>query len=203
MAKPQKKGLDYFPLDTDFLKDQKIQRLMLEFGCEGLSVFIAVLCEVYASQGYYVAIKGGFYPAIGFSVGVDETKVNEIVHRCLELDLFDRGMYEGELILTSRAIQLRYGVICRRMKRWIREEFRLVSDADFNDAEKEGDSINNKIINERIKEREKEIEIEKENKIKKETYHEKNKSNNSNDDATRRAELLRMAEAATRGSRDA
>jgi len=212
MTKPLKRGLEYFPLDTDFIRDLKIQRLMLEFGCEGLSVFIAVLCEAYASQGYYAPVNGGFYSAIAFTVGLDEIKVKKIVHYCLELNLFDQGLYDGELILTSSAIQLRYGVISRRTRNRIKEEFRLVSDADFGHVEKAAHSINNKINKERIKGKENEKENEKENRNEnintktnknktendnKTEIYENEKSTNRNDDSARRAELRRMAEIAT------
>jgi len=59
MARPSKKGLAYFPLDTTFLNDRKTQRLLLEYGCEG----VAVLCEIYATNGYYTLRTKQIHPA--------------------------------------------------------------------------------------------------------------------------------------------
>ena len=35
MARPAKKGLEYFPMDTDFFADKKIRLLRGEFGAAG------------------------------------------------------------------------------------------------------------------------------------------------------------------------
>ena len=47
MARPLKKGLGYFPLDTDLYSDRKIQRLLRKYGCKGICIYLAILCEIY------------------------------------------------------------------------------------------------------------------------------------------------------------
>lgn len=54
MARPLKKGLGYFPLDTNMLSDRKIQRLVHRYGCKGICTYLTVLCEIYGERGYYI-----------------------------------------------------------------------------------------------------------------------------------------------------
>jgi len=183
-----KKGLDYFPLDTDFVRDLKIQRLLLEFGCEGLSVFIAVLCEIYSSQGYYVSVKSGFFSSIGFPLKLEEAKVKLIIHFCLEVDLLDRNLYEACLILTSYGVQQRYAVISKRTKNRIKPEYLIVREEDM--TEPETNLYINENINENENGNEKKTRIDYENKH----------SKQSHSDLDRQRELRRMARAATAGS---
>ena len=55
MARPLKKGLGYFPLDTDLYSDRKIQRLLRKYGCKGICIYLAILCEIYREKGYYIS----------------------------------------------------------------------------------------------------------------------------------------------------
>jgi hypothetical protein len=135
MARHVKKGLDYFPMDTDFVRDLKIQRLLLEFGSEGLSVFMAVLCEVYASQGYYVAVRSGFYTDIGFTLGMDAEKVKQIAEYCLKLGLLDHALYKQWGILTSYGVQQRYSVIRRNEENSIKPKYLITREECFSDTE--------------------------------------------------------------------
>jgi len=162
MTKPLKRGLEYFPLDTDLVRDLKIRRLVLAFGCEGLSVFIAVLCEAYASEGYYVAVKSGFYNDSGFMLGLKPERIRDIVGYCVEIGLFDRRMYEEKMILTSYGIQQRYQTIHIRKTNRIKEEFLVVRECSFPD-EKMTSHINiNKNIDVILKERKEKERKEKE-----------------------------------------
>ncbi|WP_106828466.1 Lin1244/Lin1753 domain-containing protein [Parabacteroides pacaensis] len=43
MARPFKKGLDYFPFNVYFLENRKIQRLRKIYGNVGLVVYLAIL----------------------------------------------------------------------------------------------------------------------------------------------------------------
>lgn len=119
MGRPLKKGLAYFPMDTDLVGDRKIQRLLLEYGSEGLAAFVTVLCEIYRSNGYYISVDDGFYFDIGFSLHVDEKRIKEIILYCVKIRLFDAKMLKDKSILTSSGIQNRYFEICKRSKNQI------------------------------------------------------------------------------------
>ena len=77
MARPLKKGLGYFPLDTDLYSDRKIQRLLRKYGCKGICIYLAILCEIYREKGYYISsvVRQGTVgiPAGTFFAGDTET----------------------------------------------------------------------------------------------------------------------------------
>ena len=92
MSRPIKKGLSYFPLDTDILSDRKIRRLFQNYGCEGFSTYMAILCEAYGTTGYYVRYTDDFCFDIGFTLNLKEERVREIIGFCVEIRLFNRDL---------------------------------------------------------------------------------------------------------------
>ena len=84
MSRPIKKGLSYFPLDTDILSDRKIRRLFQNYGCEGFSTYMAILCEAYGTTGYYVRYTDNFCFDIGFTLNLKEEQIREIIGFCVE-----------------------------------------------------------------------------------------------------------------------
>ena len=116
MSRPIKKGLSYFPLDTDILSDRKTRRLFQNYGCEGFSTYMAILCEAYGTTGYYVRYTDDFCFDIGFSLNLKEERVREIIGFCVEIRLFNRDLFARQGILTSFGIQSRYREINKRMQ---------------------------------------------------------------------------------------
>lgn len=130
MARPQKQGCDYFPVDVDIfnddkfiafeiLLDQRWEKSLPEFTGEkprlmgGFSVVFRILAEVYRN--------GYFYPFSEFSKGILSHKakipaevLSFIVGTCLEVEIFDQSMYDKHQILTSEGIQKRYVTIKKR-----------------------------------------------------------------------------------------
>ena len=47
MARIKKKGLDYFPLNTDFIHDRTVRRLMKREGDSALSILVEVLSYIF------------------------------------------------------------------------------------------------------------------------------------------------------------
>jgi len=135
MARPIKRGLSYFPLDTDFMRDRKVQRLILEYGAEGISVFLGVLCEIYATEGYFLPVADEIYFDIGFTLQVSEERVKEIVGYCLKIRLFDRKMFKTKRVITSRGIQQRFKLICKRSKGEIDKAYCLLRATEVNVTE--------------------------------------------------------------------
>lgn len=114
MARPFKKGLGYFPLDTDFMSNRKIQRLMQRYGCNGISVYVCILCEIYGENGYFIPFDTDFCFDIGFTLGLEEKLIRDIVSFCVQTRLFDSELMEYNQILSSEGIQLRYKEISKR-----------------------------------------------------------------------------------------
>ena len=114
MSRPIKKGLSYFPLDTDMLSDRKIRRLFQNYGCEGFSTYMAILCEAYGTTGYYIRYTDDFCFDIGFTLNLKEEQVREIIGFCVEIRLFNQELFALQGILTSFGIQSRYREINKR-----------------------------------------------------------------------------------------
>lgn len=114
MARPFKKGLGYFPLDTDFMSNRKIQRLMQRYGCNGIGVYVCILCEIYGENGYFIPFDTDFCFDISFTLGLEEKLIREIVSFCVQIHLFDSELMEYNQILSSEGIQARYKEISKR-----------------------------------------------------------------------------------------
>lgn len=210
MARPLKKGLGYFPLDTRFLSNRKIQRLAQRYGCKGICIYLATLCEVYGEKGYYAHFDRDFCFDVGFSTGQVETFVEEVILFCVQIKLFDKRLLEEEQILTSEGVQQRYEEISKRAKVQIKENLNLlkpkeVSDTETTVTETEAEiNVTETPVN--VTETpvfaaktptNKNININK-NTTLKSGLHE-NRNSTDNGEAARRAELLRMAAEATSG----
>lgn len=111
MARPIKKGLDYFPMDCD--SDDKIYQLEAKLGGEGCWRLIKIWKEIYKWEGYYInwtekQVKI-FANKYRYKIGY----INNLVDICLNLELFNRGKFEKYHVLTSTGIQRRYLNIAR------------------------------------------------------------------------------------------
>lgn len=128
MARPVRKGLAYFPLDTDLFQNRKIQRLSRRYGCRGVTVYLALLCEIYGTNGYYIPYSDDLFFDLGFTLALDEGEVKQIADFCIGLNLFDKPMKEAQQILTSQSIQDRFRLVRKRNVSRILPAFCLTDD---------------------------------------------------------------------------
>ena len=49
-------------------------------------------------------------------IGIEKEKINEIIDFCLNINIFDKELYQKCQILTSKGIQKRYFTVCKRRK---------------------------------------------------------------------------------------
>lgn len=125
MARPIKDGVDYFPLDVNFLFDDKIRLLKAEFGAKGVIIFIALLCEIYRESGYYKvwSEESCYLMADTVGCGMLPKEVARVVQGCVDRGIFDHEIYQKFGILTSAGIQRRYiRAVCKR------DEITLISE---------------------------------------------------------------------------
>ncbi len=128
MARPQKIGLEYFPLDVDAANDPKIRYISGKHKLTGFGIFIHLLMEIYRN-GYYA--DWGEIQRFAFSntVNVDINTISTVVNDCIYAELFNRSLYEKYNILTSHGIQARYLQACERRKEiYIVKDFFLLDD---------------------------------------------------------------------------
>lgn len=115
MPRIKKQGLDYFPVNTDFIHDRLVRRIMKREGDASLSVLIEVLSYIYAGEGYYVSADSLFYEDLSsnlYEKNCDDVK--RIVALAVEYGVFDAALFQKYAILTSADIQRQYLFSTRR-----------------------------------------------------------------------------------------
>ncbi|MDR3143208.1 MAG: DUF4373 domain-containing protein [Tannerellaceae bacterium] len=117
MARPIKRGLSYFPLDTDLFGNRKIRRLSDRFGREGMAAYFAVLCEIYAAEGCFISFNRNLCFDIAYMLYPDEARIREILTFCVKIELFDGELLKKYRSLSSEGIQKRYLEVAKRLKR--------------------------------------------------------------------------------------
>lgn len=116
MARPIKRGLDYFSLDVTFYRDIKIRKLIRHKGCDALSVYTILLCLIY-DNGYYIEYDSDLPFIIFEIIDLQEDTITDIIRYCVDIGLFDKRLFEEEGVLTSSGIQARYLSICSLSRR--------------------------------------------------------------------------------------
>lgn len=129
MARPTKKGLDYFPHDTHTDQDTALALVEAEFGLEAYAVYFKLLEFIY-SQGY--AIPWGSDECLLFAKRIGafgvSSRISEIVKGLVRRSLFDEGVFNSFRMLTSASIQVRWLEAKRKKVEDIEKNIRLVPD---------------------------------------------------------------------------
>ena len=142
MARPTAKGVEYFPLNVNFINDLKVRKLLLSCGAEAIAVLIYLLSTIYKDEGYYVEIHEDEIDLIALDVNVTPEFVLEVINKACEVRFFDVNLYENFNILTSKGIQERYLKITERRKNSVViTQFNLVN--VYNNSV----NVNNNLIN--------------------------------------------------------
>ena len=117
MARPTKKGLDYFPLDVDFLSDLKVRRIIKACGKEAVHILVALLANIYRDEGYYVLWDDDLAFLVADEVGTKEGTVEELVRKAVQVKFFDKDIFDKYSVLTSKGIQSRYILATKERKK--------------------------------------------------------------------------------------
>lgn len=107
MARPPKQGLDYFPFDTDFFQNKKIKKLKTEYGADGITIYMYLLCEIY-KNGYYIIADKDFIDSMADDLRMNVNKINLVLKFLLGRSLFDNTLFQSDTVLTSISVQRRY-----------------------------------------------------------------------------------------------
>ena len=123
------KKLSYFPLDTQFFENEKIEMLMANFGFEASGVYIKLLCKIY-TNGYYMRWNETICKVFTYSLHsrFNSKKVQQIIDFLVEFNFFNKKLFLEHQILTSKGIQERFFEIISRRKNFVCEnvEYLLV-----------------------------------------------------------------------------
>jgi len=106
MARPTKKGLEYFPLDCHM--SDEVNLIIADFGIEGYGVLISMFQSIYGDKGYYTEWTNREQKLFSRKVGLPQEKVVSIISECVDWGIFNKKKYEELNILTSRRIQDHY-----------------------------------------------------------------------------------------------
>ncbi|GED53512.1 DUF4373 domain-containing protein [Brevibacillus borstelensis] len=115
MARPQKEGLDYFPLDLDIDQDDKLVVPIAKFGMQGFGIIIKLMMEIYRNGYFYQWGEKEQY-VFASRVNVDINVIVEVVNECIKWGFFSQKLYEEHHILTSKGFQKRYIEAAKRRK---------------------------------------------------------------------------------------
>ena len=128
MARPPKVGLDYFPLDVNFLNDLKTKKIVRSYGASAVAVALNVFINIYRDNGYYAECDDDFIFLIADELKLDEEYTKNVIKKMVEVDFFDKNLYENHKILTSIGIQNRYILASgRRVRTKINSVYDLIN----------------------------------------------------------------------------
>lgn len=142
MARPTAKGVEYFPLNVNFINDLKIRKLLLSCGAEAIAVLIYLLSTIYKDEGYYVEIHEDEIDLIALDVNVTPEFVLEVINKACEVRFFDVNLYNNFNILTSKGIQERYLKITERRKNSV-----VITQFNLVNVYNNSINVNNNLIN--------------------------------------------------------
>lgn len=105
MPRPNKFGLDYFPLDVNL--DDKMELIEAKHGLIGFAVVIKLYQNIY-KNGYFMDATEEHILLFKKRVNVDINLITEVINDALRWGLFNEPLYLKYHVLTSRGIQKRF-----------------------------------------------------------------------------------------------
>lgn len=127
MSRIKKRGLDYFPVDIDFMNNRLVRRIMKREGEGALATLMCTLACIYGGEGYYVLADELFYDDLAtnlYNQSADDVK--RILGLAIEYGIFHPGIFSQYGVLTSGEIQSQYLFSTKRRKSAVIDErFRI------------------------------------------------------------------------------
>lgn len=114
-----------------FDTDAKIDMLLMTCGWIGFSIYFFLCQKSFQSNGYYYewSENDAVITARKMGCGITDGDILNAVNCCLDINLFNREIYDKYSVLTSRAIQKSYWVVLsRRREKCVIEEYWLLKD---------------------------------------------------------------------------
>lgn len=130
MAGRPKQGIDYSGWSVDiFDGDKKIDKLLDAKGWKGFGIYFFLCQRAYKVNGYFY--EWGYddcaTTARKMGGGISSGTVKETVDYCLQVDLFDKRLFDEWGVLTSRGIQRRFWtVLSERRNKTVYSEYWLL-----------------------------------------------------------------------------
>lgn len=125
MARPEKFGLDYFPLDVDIFESDKMLAISGEFAVKGEIITLRLLCEIYRN-GYFVEYSELLKNKLARLSGLSGNLIDEVVGKLVKYGFFDESVFREHSVLTSKGIQKRYLEAVKRRKNVLCQHYWLL-----------------------------------------------------------------------------
>ena len=118
MAGRPKEGIEFSGWAADVFEDPKIDKLIDGQGAAGCTIYFYLGQRAFGLHGYFLpwTCDDAASTARRIGGGVGSKTVQDTVGLCLRIGLFDRMLYEGHGILTSRGIQRSFVPALRRRR---------------------------------------------------------------------------------------
>ena len=133
MARPIKRGNDYFPFDVAIFSDRKLRILTARYGADGFMLYVYLLCEIY-KEGYYLKVDDDFVFLLSAELHMSDEKISQMLNFLLERSLFNDKLFQSDKVLTSDGIQRRYQMMVKKKAEKnrviVNEKYWLLSPAD-------------------------------------------------------------------------
>ena len=107
MARPQRKGLLYFPMDVDFFQSSELRLLFIRHHSKGVHLYLKILCDIY-EKGYYLEVTSDYIELCCIEMSIQKDDFDKMLRYYLSRNFFDNDTYFLNKALTSREIQLQY-----------------------------------------------------------------------------------------------
>jgi len=136
MARPQKRGLDYFSHDTNASTSREVEYLEAQHGLIGYAIYLKILEKVYGHEGYFLPWTEIDQAIFAKRLNIQKSEMDAIIETCFDIGLFSRWVYDANHVLTSAGIQRRFlQATEKRIKQTIKPEHIIkenISDAETN-----------------------------------------------------------------------
>ena len=105
MSRIKKRGLDYFPLDIDFLQNRLVRRIMKREGDGALATLVSAFSCIYGGEGYYVLTDAFFYEDISANLYHQTAEdVKRILTLAAEYGIFDVTLFRECGVLDRKSV---------------------------------------------------------------------------------------------------
>ena len=101
-------GLEYFDIQTNIMDDKRIKLLKAEFGITGFGIWVELLRQIYADEGYFLLWDKDTQILFADDVGQSGGLVDEVVKGSVRRGLFHEPVFNQFKVLTSKHIQEKY-----------------------------------------------------------------------------------------------
>jgi hypothetical protein len=88
-----------------FFWDSNVSILRNKYGNDGFAFYFLLLSLMCYHPEYEISVSEYLVETISRRVGIDKEKFYEMLHTCLEYEMFDSDIYRHEKILVSREFE--------------------------------------------------------------------------------------------------